>query len=131
MAGDATVNGDAIRLRQVLWNVLNNAMKFTPTGGHIFVTTGEDSGRVMVEVRDTGLGIAPEALAVVFDAFEQTSSAFARSLGGLGLGLSIVRSLVGAHDGTVEIRSEGIGKGTAVRIKLPVVVGALNGVGEL
>ena len=120
--GSPSVLADPVRLRQVFWNILNNAIKFTPTHGHVtlrtrFHTTRKD---ILIEVEDTGIGIDREALGRLFNPFAQTASHFARSQGGLGLGLSIVRSLVIAHGGSVAIDSQGLGKGTLVSVRLPL-----------
>jgi PAS domain S-box-containing protein len=116
----AKVFGDASRLRQVLWNLLTNAIKFTPKGGRITVElrrAGED--RTELRVRDSGQGIAPENLPYVFDRFWQGDSTSTRKFGGLGLGLSIVKHLAELHGGSVEVNSEGLGRGATFSILLP------------
>jgi PAS domain S-box-containing protein len=114
-----TVKGDSTRLSQVVSNLLTNAAKYTPPGGHITIRTGEDDGEVVVRVRDTGMGIAPEVLPRVFDLFVQERQAIDRSQGGLGLGLTIVRNLVERHGGTVSANSDGPGKGSEFVVRLP------------
>jgi signal transduction histidine kinase/CheY-like chemotaxis protein len=111
--------GDPARLRQVLWNLLANAVKFTPAGGAIDVTVAEGPGDVEIVVSDTGPGIPQEFLPHVFEPFRQAETGAARSVGGLGLGLTIVRHIVEAHGGTVSARSEGPGRGSAFAVRLP------------
>jgi PAS domain S-box-containing protein len=113
------VKGDAIRLNQVVSNLVTNAAKYTPPRGRITIrATGED-GQVVIRVRDTGIGIAPAALPRVFDLFVQERQAIDRSEGGLGLGLTIVRSLVERHRGTVSAHSDGPGTGSEFVVRLP------------
>ena len=109
-------------MRQVFWNLLNNAIKFTPSHGRIVLRTRLHALRrdVIIDVEDTGIGIARETLDRLFSPFTQADAHFARSQGGLGLGLCIVRSLVKAHGGSVSIDSQGIGKGTTVNVRLPL-----------
>ncbi len=115
----ATIVGDAERLQQIAWNLLSNAIKFTPKGGRIHVTLRREASYVELAVGDTGQGIAPEFLPHVFEPFRQADGGITRRAGGLGLGLSIVRSLVELHGGTVSISSEGAGQGTLVTVRLP------------
>jgi CheY-like chemotaxis protein/anti-sigma regulatory factor (Ser/Thr protein kinase) len=112
---------DPARLQQVFWNLLSNAHKFTPAGGKITVRTQETDGRLLVEVIDTGIGIAPEILPRIFGAFEQGDSKTARKFGGLGLGLAISKRLVDAHGGRLSAASEGRGTGATFRVELPIV----------
>ena len=114
------VSGDAARLAQVLTNLLTNAAKYTDRAGTITITARLDHDHVEVVVADTGRGIAPETLPRVFDLFSQERQEIDRSEGGLGLGLAIVKSLVLAHGGTVEARSDGKGRGSEFMIRLPV-----------
>jgi len=114
------VRADAARLQQVLWNLLKNAVKFTPQGGTIGIRTSDVENRIMVEVWDTGIGIDGELLPLIFDAFEQGGKQVTRKHGGLGLGLTVSRWLVEAHGGTIEARSEGHGKGSIFKISLPL-----------
>jgi signal transduction histidine kinase/FixJ family two-component response regulator len=114
------VLGDRARLQQVAWNLVSNAVKFTPPGGAVEVRLAVEGGRAIVEVKDTGIGIAPDVLPRVFDAFVQADGSPARRHGGLGLGLAITRELVELHGGTIGAESEGPGRGTTFRVSLPV-----------
>lgn len=114
---------DATRLRQVVWNLLSNAIKFTPAGGKVDVRVGQDGAWVLVSVCDTGQGIDPGQLPFVFNRFWQANPVPTRAIGGLGLGLAIVRHLVEAHGGTVKAESEGLGMGATFTVSLPVHVG--------
>ncbi|MEI2582040.1 hybrid sensor histidine kinase/response regulator [Scytonema sp. PRP1] len=116
--------GDANRLQQIVWNLLSNAVKFTPKGGTVDVRLESINSRVEFQVRDTGVGIAPEFLPYVFERFRQADSSSTRSHGGLGLGLAIVRHLVELHGGTVRAESPGIGQGSTFIVNLPMKVGA-------
>jgi PAS domain S-box-containing protein len=113
------VDADAERLTQVVTNLLTNAAKYTPPGGHITVCAEGDAGQLLLEVADDGAGIAPELLPRVFEAFAQGRQGLDRKQGGLGLGLAIARQLVVAHGGTIEARSEGPGRGTSIFVRLP------------
>ncbi|WP_431045941.1 response regulator [Roseateles sp. L2-2] len=110
---------DSGRLQQVVWNLMGNAAKFSPRGSAIRLSLHAQDAGVVVEVRDQGQGIAPEFLPHVFDRFTQSDAASSRQHGGLGLGLAIVKSLVEAHGGWVDVRSEGRGHGAAIRFWLP------------
>jgi PAS domain S-box-containing protein len=114
------LDADPTRLAQVISNLLNNAAKYTETGGHIWLTALEQRGEVVVSVRDTGVGIAPENLPHIFEMFSQVTPALERSQGGLGIGLSLVRGLVELHDGRVEAHSAGIGRGCEFVVRLPL-----------
>ena len=116
------VRGDPARLQQVVWNLLSNAIKFTPRGGRVQLTHRRVGSHVEVSVIDTGQGIAPEFLPHVFDRFRQADSSITRQKGGLGLGLSIVRSIVEMHGGTVEAHSAGAGEGASFTVRLPLAV---------
>jgi PAS domain S-box-containing protein len=113
------IRGDATRLSQVTSNLLTNAAKYTPAGGHITVRGSEEDGQVVLRVRDTGIGIAADALPHVFDLFVQERQALDRSQGGLGLGLTIVRNLVEHHGGSVSAYSQGPGSGSEFVVRLP------------
>jgi PAS domain S-box-containing protein len=113
------VTGDGHRLRQVIWNLLSNATKFTPEGGTITVRVAPVDSRVEIVVSDTGEGIDPAFLPYVFERFRQGDSSSTRRHGGLGLGLSLVRHLVESHGGTVTAASGGEGRGTTVTVHLP------------
>jgi signal transduction histidine kinase/CheY-like chemotaxis protein len=113
--------GDAPRLTQVFWNLLNNAVKFTPEGGAITVRSRADGpGRIAIEIADTGVGIEPEVLPRIFDAFEQGEPDVTRRYGGLGLGLAISKAIVELHGGTIDVRSDGRDQGTTFAVRLPV-----------
>ncbi len=114
------INVDPARLQQVVWNLLSNAVKFTPEGGRVSVEVNATDDQVQLVVSDNGLGITPEFLPHVFDRFRQADSRPTRSHGGLGLGLSIVRHLVEAHGGTVQVDSRGLGTGATFTVTLPV-----------
>ena len=119
-AGRRTVSGDPSRLRQVFCNVLKNAVKFTPSGGGVRVATDDADGqRISVTVSDTGIGAEADALAKLFNAFEQAGRS--RESRGLGLGLAICKGLIEAHGGSIRASSEGVGRGMTVTINLPVL----------
>ncbi|HEV2861944.1 MAG TPA: ATP-binding protein [Pyrinomonadaceae bacterium] len=120
----AVVTGDPARLQQVVWNLLANAVKFTPPGGEVRVSAQRILTHVRIEVSDTGPGIPPEFLPYVFDRFRQADSSTTRQHGGLGLGLSIVRHLVEAHGGSVHAYSAGEGQGATFTVDLPLPVDA-------
>ena len=114
------VYGDADRLQQVVWNLVSNAIKFTPMGGRVETRVGCDGSHVEVKVSDTGEGIQPEFIPYVFDRFRQADSSIQRKHSGLGLGLAIVRHLVELHGGEVSVESAGLGRGATFTVKLPV-----------
>ncbi|HWN41225.1 MAG TPA: ATP-binding protein [Thermoanaerobaculia bacterium] len=114
------VQGDPVRLEQVVCNLFHNAIKYTPRGGSISVSTAEEKGQAVVRIRDTGLGISRDMLGKIFEPFTQVESSRKRSEGGLGLGLPLVRSLVELHGGTVEAGSPGRGLGSEFVIRLPL-----------
>ncbi|HEX8456711.1 MAG TPA: PAS domain S-box protein [Pyrinomonadaceae bacterium] len=118
--GVVSVAGDPVRLQQVVWNLLANAIKFTPRGGRVQVKLERVNSHVELTVSDTGAGIAPEFLPHVFDRFRQADQRKTRQHGGLGLGLSIVRHLVELHGGTVRVESAGEGQGATFTVLLPV-----------
>ena len=115
------ISGDADRLQQVVWNLLTNAVKFTPKGGRIQVKVQRINSHVEIEVSDSGVGISKEFLPYVFDRFRQADASTTRIHGGLGLGLSIVHQLVDLHGGSVSVNSDGEGKGAAFKVVLPFV----------
>jgi len=114
------VDGDPIRLEQVVCNLVQNAIKYTPRGGTLTLTVDAKDGEGTVRVRDTGVGITPEMLPQIFEPFTQVESSRIRSEGGLGLGLPLVRGLVELHGGQVEARSPGPGLGSEFIVRLPV-----------
>jgi signal transduction histidine kinase len=116
------IAGDADRLQQVLWNLLTNAIKFTPKNGKVELRLEQDDSQLLVIVRDTGVGIDPQFLPYVFDRFRQADTATTRKVGGLGLGLAVVRYLVEAHGGSVSAESPGAGLGATFIVKFPISV---------
>lgn len=121
-AKDDAVNADPARLQQVFWNLLKNAIKFSYEGGRIVVRSRLDSSRSLcVEVIDEGVGIEPEAMPRLFQAFEQGSARVTQQFGGLGLGLAISRAITELHGGTITAASEGVGKGACFTVTLPIV----------
>jgi signal transduction histidine kinase len=116
------VHGDCARVSQILSNLINNAAKYTPRGGRISVSAGREEDAVAFRVRDSGVGIPPEYLATIFDPFTQVDRSLARSNGGLGIGLTLVRRLVEMQNGTVVARSEGRNRGSEFIVRLPLAV---------
>jgi PAS domain S-box-containing protein len=123
------VLGDPDRLQQVVWNLVSNAVKFTPQHGQIDVVLRKEDSHITLQVRDTGKGISADFLPYVFDRFRQADSTSTRSHGGLGLGLAIVRHLVELHGGTVDAASRGDGEGAVFTVNLPLMVPAEHGDG--
>ena len=119
--GDARVDVDPTRLEQVVANLLNNAAKYSEDRGHIQLSTTREGNELVIAITDTGLGIAPEQLPEMFELFVQGNRSAARSEGGLGIGLTIVRRLVEMHGGSVTAQSEGSGLGSTFKVRLPVV----------
>jgi two-component system CheB/CheR fusion protein len=121
------LDADPTRMDQIFGNLLNNASKFTPSGGHLWVTAdlesdgSESPGEIVVRVRDDGAGMAPETLPRVFDLFMQADRSYERTGGGLGIGLTLVRRLVELHGGSVEAQSEGLGQGSELVVRLPIL----------
>lgn len=115
-----TIMGDAARLQQVAWNLLTNAVKFTPTGGNVTVSLHGAPREVVLTVSDSGQGIAPEFLPNVFDRFSQADNTLTRRHGGLGLGLALVKQIVELHGGTIAAASAGIGRGATFSVRLPM-----------
>ena len=113
------VFGDEARLEQVFVNVLHNAVKFTPEGGWIRVNAKREGAQVVVAISDSGIGIAPEMQGEIFDLFRQADISLDRAQGGLGIGLTVVKSLVEKHGGTVEVSSPGLMQGSTVTVRLP------------
>jgi signal transduction histidine kinase len=121
---EAPMAGDASRLQQVMWNLISNAVKFTPKDGRVTVRLTQEQGTARISIEDTGIGIAPEFLPYVFDRFRQGDGTTTRSHDGLGLGLSIGRHLVELHGGEMRAHSAGTGKGSTFTVTLPVVPSA-------
>ena len=117
----ARLEGDPVRLTQILVNLLNNAAKYTPQGGKIWVDAAVQGDRAIISVKDSGVGIANDQLQQVFEKFYQVDRALERSESGLGLGLTLTRRLVELHGGTVEARSDGLGKGSEFIVSLPIL----------
>ena len=117
---------DTGRYQQIFWNLMTNAIKFSPQGGKLQVVLKRDGDRLLLDVRDFGQGIDPDFIPHLFDRFTQSDAPGNRSHGGLGLGLSIVKHLVDLHGGTVVASSDGLGKGTLMRVELPAVAGAAD-----
>jgi CheY-like chemotaxis protein/anti-sigma regulatory factor (Ser/Thr protein kinase) len=111
--------GDSTRLQQIVWNLLTNAVKFTPEGGRVELRMEVASHHIKITVSDNGKGIEPEFLPFVFDRFRQADSSSTRSAGGLGLGLSLAKHLVDLHGGTITVASEGAGRGSTFTVTLP------------
>lgn len=120
------VNGDVTRLTQIIGNILNNASKYTPRLGQIHITVQRKGDQVEILIRDNGMGIHPILLPRIFDVFSQAERTLARSEGGLGVGLTVVRHLVELHGGSVTASSEGIDRGSAFRIVLPLEEGGVT-----
>jgi len=123
------VQADPERLQQVFWNLLSNAVKYTPDGGRIRIRLESTDSHVEVSIQDSGIGIAPEFLPHVFDRFRQGDSSTTRRTGGLGLGLSIVKSLVELHSGSVQAESEGRDRGSTLVVKLPIAPATIDSTG--
>jgi CheY-like chemotaxis protein/two-component sensor histidine kinase len=115
------LDADPARLAQVIGNLLNNACKFTDPGGHVWLSVEEDDGAAIIRVRDNGIGIAAEHLPGLFDMFAQVDTSLERSRDGLGIGLTLVKTLVEMHGGSVDARSDGPGRGSEFIVRLPIV----------
>ncbi len=116
------LTADSTRLEQVFENLLNNAAKYTDGGGQIMVTVQRFDGEAVVEVKDSGMGIPPELLPHIFDLFTQADRSLDRAEGGLGIGLTIVRSIVEMHEGSIRVATEGLGKGSTFSVRLPLAL---------
>jgi len=121
------LDGDGMRLAQVVSNLINNAAKFSPPGATILLTASHDAGELRLSVKDEGAGIAPEFMPHIFDLFAQADQSLDRSQGGLGIGLTLVKHLVELHGGQVEAHSEGVGRGAEVVVRLPAQVAQPQG----
>ena len=115
------LDADPVRVEQILVNMLHNAAKYTPEEGEISLTYGREGDQAVIRVVDNGIGIAPEHIHEVFDLFMQVDNSLERSLGGLGIGLTLVKSLAELHGGTAEAHSAGIGKGSEFVVRLPAL----------
>jgi CheY-like chemotaxis protein len=121
---------DSVRIQQVVWNLVSNAVKFTPKGGRVDVTLSREKSSFQIRVMDNGQGISSELLPYVFDRFRQADNSMRRKFAGLGLGLSIVKYIVEAHGGTVEADSPGEGKGSTFTVRLPIRAVGIGEKGE-
>jgi len=128
-ASDSTVNADSLRLQQVMWNLIRNAIKFSPPGGTISIaSSNETPGNLTLEFVDHGIGIEPGMLPLVFDPFQQAERVMnQKHYGGLGLGLFIAKGLTEAQDGTLVVLSEGLGRGATFRLTLKLANGRVLG----
>jgi PAS domain S-box-containing protein len=124
--GTLRVNADHVRVQQIIWNLVNNAIKFTPPGGRVSVRLTERNGRAELVVEDTGQGIAAEFLPHVFEMFRQADAGTTRAHGGLGIGLALVRQLCELHDGRVDAESAGLGFGARFIVQLPLNTTAVS-----
>jgi len=116
------INADPTRLAQVLGNLLNNACKYTPKGGQMRLSAERDDHQVVIRLKDNGIGIATEELSRIFEMFVQIDTSLERSVSGLGIGLTLVKSLVEMHQGTVHVQSAGLGQGSEFVLRLPIMV---------
>jgi signal transduction histidine kinase len=115
------VLADLTRMAQVLSNLLNNAAKYTPDGGHVHLSLQREGDEAVLRVTDDGLGLPPEMLTQIFEMFTQVDSTLNRAQGGLGIGLSLARNIVELHGGSIHAHSEGLGRGTTFTCRLPLL----------
>ncbi|HKO54817.1 MAG TPA: hybrid sensor histidine kinase/response regulator [Thermoanaerobaculia bacterium] len=120
------VRADPVRLDQIIGNILTNAIKYTPEGGHVTLVLERAEDSAQVRVTDDGVGIAPERIGGIFELFAQAENAIGRAQGGMGIGLALVRNLVQLHEGHVEAKSDGVGKGSEFVVRLPLLSAAEN-----
>lgn len=120
------VYADPLRAAQIIANVVGNAIKYTPEGGHIVVTIERDQDQACVRVTDDGVGIAPDRIGTIFELFAQAENAIGRAQGGMGIGLALVRNLLELHEGTISAKSEGLGKGSEFVIRFPITESAVS-----
>ena len=120
-AGRSWIEADPTRLQQVFWNLLRNAIKFTPAGGHVRLSTGHEGDRLVIKISDTGIGISSEMLGRIFEPFEQAGLANDHRFGGLGLGLAIAHAVIVQHQGKITAESEGPNRGATFRLELHAV----------
>lgn len=114
------VDADSVRVDQILTNILTNAIKYTPEGGHVTLALLAEQGQGVIEVIDDGVGIAPDRVGKIFELFAQAENAIGRAQGGMGIGLALVRNLVELHGGTVHAHSDGVGQGSRFTVRLPL-----------
>ncbi len=126
--GDDRITGDPDRLQQIVWNLVSNAIKFTPPRGSVDVTLARQNGQFEITVADTGPGMSPEFLVHAFDRFRQADASTTRAHGGLGIGLAIARHLVELHGGSISAESDGPGLGSIFRVSLPAVAVSLKAI---
>jgi two-component system CheB/CheR fusion protein len=130
-AEDLSIYADVVRVEQIVWNLVSNALKFTPAGGSVILRLTRDGSHARLDVTDTGRGIDPEFIPLVFNMFEQGDRrSSTRRDKGLGIGLALVKSLADLHNGTVEVFSAGVGKGTTFTVRLPLFEGSWTGEGH-
>jgi signal transduction histidine kinase/ActR/RegA family two-component response regulator len=111
---------DPVRADQIITNVLTNAIKYTPGGGHVVITLEAEEDKAVIRVKDDGVGIAADRIGTIFELFAQAENAIGRAQGGMGIGLSLVRNLLHLHDGTISAQSDGIGNGSQFTVKFPL-----------
>ena len=119
-AGPLPIEVDPVRADQIVTNVLTNAVKYTPEGGHVTVTFGEENGQVVIRVKDDGVGIAPDRIGTIFELFAQAENAIGRAQGGMGIGLALVRNLLHLHGGSISAKSDGVGAGSEFTVTFPL-----------
>jgi signal transduction histidine kinase/ActR/RegA family two-component response regulator len=124
--GPLPVDVDPVRADQIITNVLTNAIKYTPEGGHVVVTLERDGDQAAVRVTDDGVGIAPDRIGTIFELFAQAENAIGRAQGGMGIGLALVRNLLHLHGGSITAKSDGIGKGSEFSVHFPIAVPRAN-----
>ena len=117
------VYADPLRAAQIFTNVIGNAVKYTPAGGHVIVTMEREGDQAVVRVADDGVGIAPDRIGTIFELFAQAENAIGRAQGGMGIGLALVRNLLQLHDGTITAESDGLGRGAEFVVRLPIYAG--------
>ena len=117
------VFADPLRAAQILTNVISNAVKYTPEGGHVIVALERDGDQALVRVADDGVGIASDRIGTIFELFAQAENAIGRAQGGMGIGLALVRNLLQLHDGTITAESDGLGRGSEFVVRLPIFAG--------
>jgi signal transduction histidine kinase/ActR/RegA family two-component response regulator len=122
---------DPVRAEQIVSNILTNAVKYTPEGGHIVVALDRDDTNAIICVSDNGVGIAPERIGTIFELFAQAENAIGRSQGGMGIGLALVRNLVELHGGSIAAKSDGIGHGSEFTVRLPLATAAEASASEM